>query len=204
MTTWFTSDTHFSHANILKYCNRPFYGTDHMDETLINNWNALVDTDDVVYHLGDVALGPIDSSLEKIKRLEGYKILVVGNHDRPFMRSGKPDANMWWDRYAGVFNEVVHWKGMLLDIGDGLETVKLSHFPYDGDHSEVDRYQDVRPKDIGTPLVHGHTHSNEKFSLSAKGTPQVHVGVDAWNFFPVSEEQVIEVLESCQDSKSVV
>ena len=58
---WVTSDTHFNHANIIKYCNRPFSSVEEMNETIIANWNKVVSEDDMVYHLGDFALG--DKSL---------------------------------------------------------------------------------------------------------------------------------------------
>jgi calcineurin-like phosphoesterase family protein len=50
---WFTSDTHFGHNNILKFCKRPWNTVEEMDEALINNWNAVVGTNDIVFHLGD-------------------------------------------------------------------------------------------------------------------------------------------------------
>lgn len=194
METWFTSDTHFGHGNIIKYCDRPFADTNEMDEAIIANWNAVVGPADKVYHLGDIALGPIDKTLAKIARLNGHKIALLGNHDRPFMRAGKADEQMWWDRYNEVFQEVWHWDGDIITIGTDLEIVKLSHFPYTGDHTPTDRHADARPHDIGTPLIHGHTHSTDRLTYSKKGTPQVHVGQDAWNYTPVSEAQVLELL----------
>ena len=54
---FFTSDTHFNHTNILQYCNRPFKIVDQMNETIITNWNNVVEPDDIVFHLGDFCLG---------------------------------------------------------------------------------------------------------------------------------------------------
>ena len=51
--TFFTSDTHFNHANIIRFCNRPFIDVAQMNETLIANWNKVVGEDDTVFHLGD-------------------------------------------------------------------------------------------------------------------------------------------------------
>lgn len=51
---WIISDTHFGHANIIKYCNRPFTNVTTMNATLIRNWKALVKNDDTIWHLGDV------------------------------------------------------------------------------------------------------------------------------------------------------
>jgi len=165
-----------------------------MDETIIENWNSVVKPEDTVYHLGDIALGPISESLAKVARLNGHKIAILGNHDRPFMRAGKPDEQKWWDMYAEVFQKVVHWRGMLVDIGPNLDTVKVSHFPYEGDHTEIDRYADVRPHDIGTSLIHGHTHGSETLTHSKRGTPMYHVGVDAHNYEPVSETKILKAL----------
>lgn len=193
MTVFFTSDTHFGHQNIIKYCNRPFSNVGEMNEVIINNWNALVMPGDVVYHLGDVALGDINKSLECVRRLVGHKILILGNHDRPFMREGKPDQNKWFERYEEVFDEVFHWDGIFQNIGR-LGPVVLSHFPYSGDSQERDRYRDCRPEDKGSTLIHGHTHSKERLTFSSKGTPQVHVGVDAWNFAPVPISVIASLL----------
>lgn len=192
---YFTSDTHFSHVNILKYCDRPFKDTDHMDEEIIRRWNETVKPEDTVFHLGDIALGPIATSLPKIARLNGRKIAILGNHDRPFMRAGKPDEEDWWQRYEEVFERVVHWQGQDLYI-EGYGYFRLSHFPYTGDHTEEDRHSGHRPVDDGLVLIHGHTHSTDKLTYSNKGTVQIHVGQDAWDYRPVSLEQIFSLLDT--------
>lgn len=78
MNIFFTSDTHFGHFNIIKYCNRPFKTLEEMNETLIQNWNNVVKPKDTIYHLGDFSFG---NSIFFTKRLNGIKILVEGNHD---------------------------------------------------------------------------------------------------------------------------
>ena len=50
---YFSSDHHFFHANVIRYCNRPFGSVQEMNEALILNWNKTVTNDDIVYHLGD-------------------------------------------------------------------------------------------------------------------------------------------------------
>jgi calcineurin-like phosphoesterase family protein len=54
---FFTSDTHFNHANIISYCSRPFSSADEMNREIIARWNAVVGPEDTVYHLGDFAMG---------------------------------------------------------------------------------------------------------------------------------------------------
>ena len=79
------SDTHFCHANIIKYCNRPFENADLMNKVLIENWNNVVNKDDVVLHLGDITAGAgklkDQRTQEIISQLNGKKIFVRGNHD---------------------------------------------------------------------------------------------------------------------------
>lgn len=195
MTTFFTSDTHFGHARILELSNRPFKDVTHMNEMLVHNWNALVRPDDTVYHLGDVALGSIEDSLKYIQRLNGYKILIVGNHDRmfpPMSKMREDKIASWTERYkAAGFDEVYDYRY----FKKGDYGFNLSHFPYSGDSHGEERFTEYRQFDMGIPLIHGHTHENKKFSLSRKGTPQIHVGVDAWEFAPVSLQAVIDELE---------
>ena len=80
-TTFFISDTHFGHANIIKHepVLRPFKTIDEHDEELVKRWNAKVKPRDIVWHLGDVLF--TDESFDLLPRLNGIKKLVLGNHD---------------------------------------------------------------------------------------------------------------------------
>lgn len=89
---FFTSDQHFGHTNIIKYCNRPFSSVEEMDEKIIENWNKVVKPEDVVYTLGDFSLPDRKnySTWESqilfvkytLKRLNGKIIIVFGSHDK--------------------------------------------------------------------------------------------------------------------------
>src|SRR5689334_18837471 len=81
MTVWFTSDTHFGHANVIKYCDRPFADASEMDEMMIVNWNAVVRPGDHVYHLGDFSFHRDGTSTKIVRRLMGNIHLIRGNHD---------------------------------------------------------------------------------------------------------------------------
>lgn len=85
------ADLHFSHKNIIKYEDRPFADTEEMDRKLIENWNSVVDKDDKVYVLGDVAFTSKTRTSYIVQQLNGKKILVMGNHDR-----SRP-AKAWMD-----------------------------------------------------------------------------------------------------------
>lgn len=83
--TYLISDLHLGHANIIRYCSRPFPhdASDEMDEMLIRNWNYTVKAGDRIYHLGDLCYGPLAKSpLDYTRRLNGMITLLGGNHDR--------------------------------------------------------------------------------------------------------------------------
>lgn len=205
MTIYFTSDTHFSHARIIELANRPFTDVNHMNEMMVKQWNETVGPEDYVIHCGDVALGPIRESLEYIRRLAGIKILVIGNHDRNFRlgkRSGGLEPDEWDDEYKEYgFNYVD--QSATVDLGNeetGPLYFHVSHFPYDGDSHDGDRFDKARLPDDGTPLIHGHTHSHgHPVTRSNKGTVQIHVGVDAWKYRPVSEHEIRGLYLNAQD-----
>lgn len=184
MTTWFTSDWHIGHKNILRFCDRPFKDLEAMQETLVRNFNEVVADDDETFFLGDVVMGGWRQNLPVVSTLNGRKTLVVGNHDKPFTVKDPTRLSEVIAIYREHFDKVVTDNVM-------FEGWVLSHFPYSEDR--LDRKFTV-PEDRGVPIVHGHTHDKDVFSLSPDGTPQVHVGVDAWGFAPVSQQQVEALL----------
>lgn len=160
-----------------------------MNEEMIRRWNETVGPDDLVFHLGDVALGSIADSLPLVGRLNGYKILVPGNHDRIF--SGESERKRerflpeYWKVFQAVAAETVHG-----ELADGTRFV-MSHFPYQGDSHENDRHVDKRPTDYGLHLIHGHIHEKRR----TEGR-MINVGVDVNNFRPVSEDEIINWVQT--------
>lgn len=190
---FFTSDTHFGHSNIIKFEaeNRPFTSTEEMDEVLIERWNAVVKPRDIVYHLGDAIMGDFRAGVEKMKRLNGQKILIPGNHDRIFSGAKSGYAAKWLPFYQEVF-EVIGPEQFFTNLDHNRNfRVLMSHFPYEGDSHGEDRYGDKRPVDSGLPLIHGHVHGQWKFNGR-----QFNVGVDVNDLTPVSEDEVIEWVKS--------
>lgn len=83
------ADTHFGDQKIIEYENRPFANVQVMDQTIIRNWNHAVKSNDKVYILGDFAFASKERIKEIIAQLNGYKVLVLGNHDRMYPYT-------WW------------------------------------------------------------------------------------------------------------
>jgi calcineurin-like phosphoesterase family protein len=187
MTTWFTADAHFGHANIIRYCDRPFASVEAMRAALVERWNAVVAPDDRVFVLGDFALGRLEESLSVLPELNGVKDLLVGNHDRPFDPRPRQRAE-WTAHYLEAgFRSVTHGTaGYLLA---GRYPVLIGHFPYAGDSHDSDRFAEMRPYDTGRPIIHGHVHTS--WHLSGR---QLNAGVDVNDYTPVSEQQIVETL----------
>lgn len=107
--TYFTADQHFDHARIIEYAGRRFASVEQMNEAMARQWNETVGPDDMVYHLGDVALASADRIAELVADLNGYKVLIVGNHDRSpkrMMELGFDEAYKEAE-YAGW--QLLHW-----------------------------------------------------------------------------------------------
>lgn len=106
MKVFLISDTHFGDENIMKYEKRPFLTKDEMDDVMISRWNEIVSPNDVIFHLGDVGNYPFVKMKNIIQRLNGKKILVMGNHDRHFsvmewMECGFSEVS----QYPIIYNE---------------------------------------------------------------------------------------------------
>lgn len=130
--TWFISDTHFGHENIIYYAGRPFECADDMDDTLIDNWNAVVKPQDLVYHLGDFAMN-VSRAKEARAHLNGSIRLIAGNHD---------DIPKYAS--AGLFQRISESRN-LGSVCDRLKGVYATHRPIVlGDTVRVN--------------VHGHIH----------------------------------------------
>jgi len=178
MTVWFTSDTHFSHTNIIKYCNRPFSSVVEMNETLVDNWNRVVKKGDVVYHLGDVSMHMNNEQFcQLFSRLHGTKKLVLGNHDRHINKT----------TLLKCFAKVEH---MMSDTVDGTYVI-MCHYPlraWDKQH-------------YGSLCLHGHVHGKLD-NCSLKNS--IDVGTDSWNFTPCNIDQIRERLTSRKCLESLV
>jgi calcineurin-like phosphoesterase family protein len=98
--TWFTADTHFGHANIVRSSARPFTSIEEHDEALVDNWNASVSPGDDVFHLGDFAFRNKTSAAAYRWRLHGNIHLIEGNHDAAAHHIR--DSFVWYEQLHSI------------------------------------------------------------------------------------------------------
>jgi calcineurin-like phosphoesterase family protein len=175
------SDTHFNHKNVIAYENRPFPTADLMNDTMIKNWNSIVKDDDIVIHLGDVALGKETSLKYIIPSLKGRKILIKGNHD------GK-SKQFYYD--CG-FEEVVHTK--FLEYKGQI--IFLSHEPSSRPGDKKEKY-DLH--------CYGHVHSKYQDELPTIARNGACLCVERWGYKPVSLDEIIELCKKSGISSSLI
>lgn len=187
--TFFSSDHHFYHANIINYSARPFATVEEMNEKLVENWNKVVKPGDTMYYLGDFSLAHRAVTVF-VPRLNGDIHLIAGNHDHVHPVHYKKDDK--GERMRKVYYEAGIKSIKLEDkMHIGKHSVKLHHMPYTDDHTESERYTKWRPTNEGGWLLCGHIH--EKWKLKDK---QLNVGVDVWDYTPVAIEQIEEILNA--------
>lgn len=154
MQTFITSDLHFGHANIMKFCpqSRARFNNDvdYMNQQMVLEWNNTIAAEDTVYILGDVAFLPADKAVKILRRLNGQKILVEGNHDRKLLNDPV---------FRGCFKEIHSY----LCITYEKTRVVMFHYPI----AEWDQMH------RGSVHFHGHLHGGvsgmEKFRCRDMG-----------------------------------
>ncbi|WP_322181466.1 metallophosphoesterase [Neglectibacter caecimuris] len=166
---FFTSDLHLGHRNIIRLCNRPFATIEEMDEALIRNWNAKVTNGDTIYILGDLIFRNEKPAEEYLTRLNGKKHLIIGNHDRGWVKKCKLE-----DYFESVNN--LHF------ISDGKRQMTLCHYP-----------MMTWPHVTRCYMVFGHIHGNtdaEYWPLIQANSLMLNAGVDINGFAPVTFEEL--------------
>lgn len=189
MKTFFTSDHHFGHGNMIKYSNRPFSGVEEMDEVMTERWNEVVGEWDLVYYLGDLTLR--NDGTRYLSRLNG-RIQVLAypwHHDKLWLPL---DRLLYNNNFTAQFRPHIHSKSgypiivthPMVVLGKNIyydNVIVLCHYPI----AEWDR------KHYGSWHLHGHSHCRHN------GEGKImDVGVDCNNFYPVSLEQVADYMET--------
>jgi calcineurin-like phosphoesterase family protein len=162
--TWFTSDLHLGHANIIKYSNRPFADVEEMDNTIISNWNSKIQQYDHAWFLGDFCFTNVEKGQEYLNRLNGIKHLIIGNHDK-----------------TGV--QLKGWATI-----DDLKEIKINGQWITLCHYAMRVWNKCH---YGTWHLYGHSHGSlpdDPNSLS------FDVGVDCHNYTPLSFNDVKSIM----------
>ena len=165
MAVWFTSDTHFGHANIIALSGRPFASVDEMDAALVANWNALVRPADEVWHLGDFAFRNAAPAAEYLRRLNGRVHLIWGNHDNEQTRA----SPLWAS--SGPYAEIALEGRRLVLFHYAMRVWNRSH--------------------NGSIHLYGHSHGSlagdsQSCDVGVDGAP--------WAYRPVSLPQILSFL----------
>ena len=194
---FFTSDHHFGHENIIKFVNRPFRNGAEMDEELIKRWNEKVSDEDEVYYLGDLTLG--DNGIDYLMKLNGNIKIVPGGHDYrwlPYLVSADIETHGRITYLGELHSLEIEQPGQKFPL-----TIALCHYPllsWDRSH-------------YGSVHLHGHTHGTidiigesgdlqlpPKNQGGGKGK-RLDIGVDSHDFYPVSLEEVLNILGKSND-----
>ena len=170
-----TSDSHYGHFNICKYCHRPFQSRSEMDQTLIKNWNEVVPEDGIVVHCGDFML-PHNEDIKEynkyLNQLHGRVLLLRGNHDI---------ASLDW-----VSDKLIAVRDQAMIVVDGVK-IFAQHYPcaaFNGDYH-----------------VYGHIHTladGSCYGIDGDVTKVMRkntydVGVDQNGYTPVSYWQLCDI-----------
>jgi calcineurin-like phosphoesterase family protein len=174
MAIYVTSDNHFCHKNIIKYENRPFSDINEMTEIMIKLWNKTVSNTDSIYILGDFAFADGFTVNQILKRLNGKKYLIRGNHDYSFLNDknfDKPNFEWIKDYYVLEYNK--------------LKFV-LFHYPI----------QTWNCQHYGAIHLYGHIHSNKgNHPMKYEIPNSYNVGVDVNGYKPILLDDIAKKLK---------
>jgi calcineurin-like phosphoesterase family protein len=177
MGRYVISDHHFGHNNIIEYCDRPFSSVGKMDQTLLNRHYERVTADDVLIHLGDVAMDMQngDETIEYFQKIEA-DLLLRGNHDTGLSPDEAPFPV--------------------------LESCVLKH---DSIEFYCTHRPENIPDDWEGWAIHGHIHNNnpQEYPFVAMDERRVNVSAELLNFRPLSLDQLTELVLSCPDGSRV-
>lgn len=165
--TFFISDCHFWHTNIIKFENRPFDSIEEMNEKMIEKWNVKVSNHDRVFILGDFVFGNDEKTLDILSKLNGKLYLVKGNHDK----------------FSKKIYEKFEWVKEYYKLKMDNMTIILCHYPFTvwdkSHHNSINLY--------------GHVHGMANGAVMPKPADnQYNVGVEVNNYEPCTLEEIIK------------
>lgn len=169
--TWIISDTHFGHANIIKYCNRPY----NHNTLMLDAWRSIVKPDEYVLHLGDVTIWHTRHAYwaEQVKHLPGKKFLILGNHDE-----------QW---------SVRQWR----NIGGFTVTDPFVWTPDNWQARILFSHEPGMPSGKWEYNIHGHTHNHKPFGAYERlQSTYYNVSIEGMDYKPVRVGEILDELAS--------
>jgi calcineurin-like phosphoesterase family protein len=185
----FTSDTHYGHANIIKYCSRPFTFPDFdvMDKVMLDGFKEADEAGKIVFHMGDFVFNP-KNLLEDAWRPKGKHYIILGNHDKHADDSGKY-RKLYREYFHNIIGHSRTWKENSLKISVDNVRCILTHEP--------------RQNISGVSMnIYGHHHNNmfmkpdyfkEEYGWLFNKQSHVNVGVELTNYKPVSWDEMLNL-----------
>ena len=189
---WFTSDLHFFHDRILEFHpkRKELFGEDieKAKEKMILLWNSRVNKKDTVYILGDLSFGDVEQKRKLFQRLNGNKVLILGNHDKI------PDYLKCYFNHITQIKNITFKKSLYNFLHRDLEVI-MCHFPLlTWEHMEKN-----------SVMIHGHCHGKiDKINKDAK-VLRVDVGLDSEfaNYDLVSLEKLANYFKKIEDDNNL-
>ena len=185
---WFTSDLHFGHKNIIRFCNRPWENTTQMQKGLIDNWNNTVGDNDIIFVLGDTFWFNDSHRIRKVlSQLKGKDIyLIPGNHDDfdAYHRVDDPRIHLCKDVVCCWFTEE----------NKPIQEIWLSHYPM----------MTWPHRERGVLQFFGHIHSQPDVTEGVDQDLPLHwnqadVGCDFWKWTPIDLETMVAYCKMKKD-----
>ena len=172
---FWTADEHYFHDNILKFTDRYklFNNIIDMNNCLIDNHNSVVRAGDIVIHAGDFAFAPKPIVMEIFRKLNGQHIIIKGSHDHWLGESPNQKGNL--QSVGRIYEKLFDKKYYIVTCHYAMRTWAKSHF--------------------NSWNLYAHSHGR----LQPIGK-QYDVGVDNNNLFPISLDQIIEIMEKSPDN----
>lgn len=164
---WYTADFHLFHDNIIKYCHRPFENIWQMHDAIVEGMNSRVKKNDELFILGDVSFYGGEKVQKVLRKINGRKHLIIGNHDAKNM--GK------WEGWESVNH--------YLELKDRGQNLVLCHYPIES----------WNKRHYGAIHLHGHCHGVKgKHGIFKSNWLREDIGVDPFDFKPVDLDILTE------------
>ena len=164
--TWFTADFHLGHANIIRFCSRPFTTVGEMDQAILERLNASVKANDILYLLGDFCMGGHARVVAYRRRIRCQKIFAVpGNHDKQ----------------ARKLKEDLLWLDNLAEVSIHGQRIVLCHYAL----------HVWNRSNHGSWHLYGHSHGR---LLETPNSLSMDVGVDTHDFRPWHYDEIADIM----------